>query len=343
LFIAASNAYVPTFDNLSDLPGWLSDMLARLATGGGFGTRQLYSDDEEKLFEATRPVLLGAIENVIWRGDLADRALLIKLEPIPDNKRRREREFWASFEAALPNLLGALLDAVVRGLKALPDVELAGYPRMADFAEWATACEPGLWEPGTFAAAYAANRENAMADVVEANLVGAALQAFMANRDEWSGTATELLDELNDQIGDEQRRNKFWPKAANALSGKLTRLGGDLRKLGIEIADEGREPGSRRRRFKITRVVSRERSFGSFDPPPENATEPETGNDPNDPNDLFRTSTPDRAGVEFRAFVRAKVAKWTRRRGSKFVYRATPEGRLRNIHRILREFEESAD
>src|SRR5262249_44085160 len=39
LMIAAHNGWLVGYDNLSDLPGWLSDALCRLATGGGFGTR----------------------------------------------------------------------------------------------------------------------------------------------------------------------------------------------------------------------------------------------------------------------------------------------------------------
>jgi hypothetical protein len=41
LFIAASNGHVLAFDNVSGLPGWISDTLCRLATGGGFAVRQL--------------------------------------------------------------------------------------------------------------------------------------------------------------------------------------------------------------------------------------------------------------------------------------------------------------
>jgi hypothetical protein len=36
LFIAASNGHVLAFDNVSNLPAWISDTLCRLATGGGF-------------------------------------------------------------------------------------------------------------------------------------------------------------------------------------------------------------------------------------------------------------------------------------------------------------------
>jgi hypothetical protein len=52
------------FDNLSGLPVWLTDALCRLATGGSFAVRQLYTDDEEMLFEAARPTLLNGIEEV---------------------------------------------------------------------------------------------------------------------------------------------------------------------------------------------------------------------------------------------------------------------------------------
>jgi hypothetical protein len=44
LMIAANNGYVFAFDNLSGLPSWLSDALCRLATGGSFAVRQLYTD-----------------------------------------------------------------------------------------------------------------------------------------------------------------------------------------------------------------------------------------------------------------------------------------------------------
>jgi hypothetical protein len=52
LYIAASNSWIVALDNVSRLPIWLSDDLCRLAVGGGFATRELYSDDEEKIFSA---------------------------------------------------------------------------------------------------------------------------------------------------------------------------------------------------------------------------------------------------------------------------------------------------
>ena len=94
--IAANNGYLLAFDNLSGLPIWLSDALCRLASGGGFAVRQLYTDDEEVLFEAARPILLNGIEEMISRPDLGDRAICLTLTPIGEKQRRPENDCGAT-------------------------------------------------------------------------------------------------------------------------------------------------------------------------------------------------------------------------------------------------------
>ncbi len=64
LLIAAYNSHVIALDNLSGLSPWLSDALCRLATGGGFSTRQLYTDTEEVLIQVQRPILLNGIDDI---------------------------------------------------------------------------------------------------------------------------------------------------------------------------------------------------------------------------------------------------------------------------------------
>lgn len=81
LMIAANNGHVLAFDNLSGLPPWLSDALCRLATGGSFAVRQLYTNEDGILFQATRPLLVNGIEDVISRPDLADRSIFLTLAP----------------------------------------------------------------------------------------------------------------------------------------------------------------------------------------------------------------------------------------------------------------------
>ena len=62
--IAASNSRVCSLANLSRLPISSSDGLCRLSTGGGFSTRALYTDGEEMIFEAKRPIILNGIEEL---------------------------------------------------------------------------------------------------------------------------------------------------------------------------------------------------------------------------------------------------------------------------------------
>jgi hypothetical protein len=131
--------------------------------------RQLYTDDDEVLFQAARPLLLNGIDEVVSRPDLADRCIFLTLAPIVEQERRSESELWGEFEIARPRILGALLDAAVRGLQILPNVGLTSLPRMADFALWATASGSALWPAGIFARAYDANRKAAVEGIIEAD------------------------------------------------------------------------------------------------------------------------------------------------------------------------------
>jgi len=255
LFIAASNGHVLAFDNVSGLQTWISDTLCRLATGGGFAVRQLYTDQDEVLFDATRPVILNGIEDIVTRPDLADRAVFLMLEPIPDESRRPEAELWAAFEIERPRILGALLDAVIEGLKRLSETHLPKLPRMADFALWATACETAVWPPGTFWSAYCGNSDEAVDRVIDADPIAAAVRAFMMARTVWTGTASVLLDDLEDMAGQRIAKSKTWPNSPRALAGGLRRAATFLRKVGIECRFD-REGRRRTRMIHITATPS---------------------------------------------------------------------------------------
>jgi hypothetical protein len=196
---------------------------------------RLDRDQDEVLFDAARPVILNGIEDIVTRPDLADRAMLLTLEPIPEERRRPEAELSAAFEAESPRILGVLLDAVVEGLKRLSETHLPKLPRMADFALWATACETALWPAGTFWSAYCGNRDEAVEGVIDADPIAAAVRATMATGMEWTGTASELLNTLGEMAGERVARSKTWPDNPRALAGRLRRAATFLRKIGIEI------------------------------------------------------------------------------------------------------------
>jgi hypothetical protein len=252
LFIAANNGHLLAFDNVSTLPAWLSDTFCRLATGGGFAVRQLHTDLDEVLFCATRPIILNGIEDFVTRPDLADRALFLTLDPIPEERRRPEGELWADFEEERSKILGVLLDALAHGLKRLPETHLPRHPRMADFALWVSACETALWPSGTFWAAYFENRDHAVGNVIDADSVAAAVHRLMIERTEWTGTASELLVAFDDLADQKILKSKGWPDNPSALSGRLRRVAPPLRKMGIEISF-GRNKG--RDRTRIIEIV----------------------------------------------------------------------------------------
>src|SRR5262249_17449336 len=105
LFIAASHSHVLAFANLSALPSWLSDPLCRLTSGGAFSTRRLFTDENEILFTAARPIILNGIEDIVTRPDLADRAIVLMLAPIAERQRRPEHALWREFDLARPYIL----------------------------------------------------------------------------------------------------------------------------------------------------------------------------------------------------------------------------------------------
>jgi hypothetical protein len=144
-----------------------------------------------------------------------------------------------------------LLDAVVEGIKRLPDTHLEKLPRMADFALWATACETALWPAGTFWSAYCGNRDEAVEGVIDADPIAAAVRVLMATRTEWTGKASDLLGALGEVVGERGVKSKTWPDSPRALSGRLRRAATFLRKIGIETSF-GREGRARTRTISIT-------------------------------------------------------------------------------------------
>ena len=158
----------------------------------------------------------------------------------------------------------------------LPTIKLDKIPRMADFALWGTACETAYWDAGTFKRAYSQNRDDAVGAVIEADNVATAVQYFMierpdlkqqkqgsllnVDRTKWEGTSTNLLDALKMAIGEKKveqmERRKEWPGNPRALSARLRRAAGTLRKVDIETEFVRDPTGKKRTRTIIlTRAV----------------------------------------------------------------------------------------
>lgn len=255
LAIAANNAWVLAVDNLSRISSWLSDALCRLSTGGGFSTRTLYENDEESIFNAQRPCILNGITELATRSDLLDRCLVVELPRIPEKKRRPESEYWASFEQAVPHILGAVLNGVSAAIRNLPNTSIDRLPRMADFALWASAAETALGlESGQFMALYQDNRREAHGVALESCPIVPYLRTLATENECWVSTAASLLDELNGRALENDKRAKGWPSTRNVRSGTLRRIAPDLRAAGIDI-NWYREGTPRIKKISIRKVT----------------------------------------------------------------------------------------
>ena len=260
LFIAAVNGWALAFDNISGLSQWTSDALCKLSTGGGLSTRELHSDADETLLSALRPVVLNGITDFVDKQDLVSRALQVHLPAIPKENRKTETALLKQFDDAQPGILGALFDTVVQGLQRLPITTLETLPRLADFALWATACETPLgWPTGSFTVAYQGAQDDLIRDALDAEPVAVALLKLPQHGDglttEWTLTASELLELLNEVEGHKDKRPpKGWPGAAHVLSGTLKRIAPALLEQGLEVKQANRDDAKGSKKWHIQKV-----------------------------------------------------------------------------------------
>jgi hypothetical protein len=254
LLVAATHSWVVALDNISHVSDRLSDALCRLSTGGGFSSRRLYTDGEEAVLDAQRPVVLTGITALATRGDLLDRAIILELEPIAAERRRTEAEFWDDFRAAQPRILGSLCDALACALRQVDQVTVDQLPRMADAARWVSAAEPTFgWPEGSFVGALARNRRDGLAVTRDESPLVAPIRALAA-AGPWSGSATALLSRLGELATAAARADPEWPKSPRQLTAQLQRLAPALRDSGLEWKRLRRTGDSRP--HAITRLVT---------------------------------------------------------------------------------------
>ena len=228
--IGVTNNWLISLDNLSGMRSWLSDALCRMATGGGFATRELYTDTSEILIDLQRPTIVNGIDDVATRPDFAERSMLLHLHPIQPKDRCTEKKLMEAFQKDCATILGGIMNLLSSAIRNVDSVSLKSQPRMADFAEWAVAAEIE-----GFLDAYNQNQNAVTVTGVQASPVGGAVMFLMEDEVEWNGTMAELHKELEKFIDEDVKYSKAWPKSPTWLSNNLRRLGSSLRKLGIDV------------------------------------------------------------------------------------------------------------
>ncbi|MBK8893726.1 MAG: hypothetical protein IPN64_06620 [Propionivibrio sp.] len=240
IFVAAANNWLVSYENLSGLTAEQQDAFCTLSTGGGFASRQLYTNGEEHIMETKRPVVLNGIAVVATRPDLIDRVIHVDMPTIPPESRRDEADTSASWERDRPLVFGALLDLFADALRILPSVRLTHKQRMADYERFGEAVSRALgFEPGDFQRQYAELVRAGIDRALESNAVAQVLDKYFDERISpwnWQGTAGQLYDLLNNQIIPDRGT---WPKSPKGLADQLRRIAPAYRAKGIEISHLG--------------------------------------------------------------------------------------------------------
>ena len=265
----ASHAYLVMLDNQNTIPEWAADTLCRLVTGEADSKRRLYTDDEDVIVELKRAVLLNGINVPTDRGDVLDRSLVVELERIPDAERKTEEELWERFETEHPKLLGALFDVLSQAIARKPSMKLSRRPRLADWGEYAAAVYEVMgWGAERFLTDWDEVVKVQNQATLDGSPVAQALITFMEDKDEYSGTSSELhkkLEAIAEELGVSIVRDKAWPKSARWLWRRIKEVLPLLVATGIDARRERPDTGTV---ITLRKVPKNDASNASMGEPP---------------------------------------------------------------------------
>lgn len=231
--------YLPVFDNINYMKAWFIRLCCTTATGESDERRKLFTDDGAVIFQFVRPIIINAINRLaIEFPDFQDRTLLHRKSRIAEEDRIEQAVFWERFEEMRPAVFGAMLDALSKAMAIKPSIQLNKTPRMADFAHWGCAIAEALgYGKDVFLEAYYQNMEMANEETILDHPIAQAIAEFMSTQQVWDGTATELLEALED-IAIDLRINtneKVWAKSPSVLTRRLNEIRSNLLDVGIEV------------------------------------------------------------------------------------------------------------
>ncbi|MBE3128292.1 MAG: hypothetical protein IMZ60_01270, partial [Actinobacteria bacterium] len=242
LYQQLGHHYLPIFDNVTSLSKEYSDLFCKVVTGEGFSKRQLYTDDEDIIYNYIRKLGFNGINLAGEEPDFLDRSVPVNLSRITRTARKTEAQILQEFELVRPKITGAIFKIMQKTMPLIEGItsEIKSLPRMADYAIWCEAASRVLGEKtGIFLDAYFNKIEGVNRESIDASPVAVTVLEFMKTRNEWEGTASELLNNLN-TMAEQLKINTHqpqgvWPSAPNILTKKLNDVRANLEDAGYKI------------------------------------------------------------------------------------------------------------
>ena len=241
------------FDNLTEIPEWLSNALCRGATGDTVLQRELHSDEDVVLFSFLRVMAMTTIGlKHELKNDLADRLLI--LEPEVIESRIKEDDLIRMRNAALPGAFAAILTLVSKVLAVLPTTKVDNPPRLADFAQVLAAVDKVMqWETLKSYRTKVAATGMAM---IEGDTLARALYLFAHAgpadaAQTWEGNAEQLTGVLRIIAEEHDMPTTDIPVNTAVLGKKVREIAPSLRKVGIDV--RAHRTGAKGRFFTLRR------------------------------------------------------------------------------------------
>lgn len=221
LLTKLSRSSVLVFDNVSYLDRKTIDLMSELATGRtAESSRVLFTDEDIRTTRLSAAVILASLADLSYPGDFASRVVKVAVPTLTEKDREGYRPFQVEqeFREEFPLILGALCALVSEGIRNWG--KFGGVGRLNKSSSFFAGC----LNEGDRELFYSTTLENnnlVQLEQVENDLVLQAIVELMNSRETWSGSAQELLEQLNKThvVRSSAERDRF-PKNARALARK---------------------------------------------------------------------------------------------------------------------------
>jgi len=233
--------YCLYLDNISYVKSWLSDAIARVATGTVMSDRALYTDNDYILYD-DRPILgINGINLTTTAPDVLQRSLIIEIDR-PDT-RISDIKIWREFKQDKAKISGAMITAFARSIEGYNKMQIdENYTiRMADYGEFSAAVAQTLgFNKEKYLVALKANTDNQNLKGVEnsptAMMLMKYIEAIMTKTEiriiELHKELVKLADNYDYKVG---RRIDEFPHTVQRFGVELNKVIGNLYEMGYPI------------------------------------------------------------------------------------------------------------
>lgn len=239
--VTASHYHLYAMDNLDTMEPWLQDKLARIATGATDEYRKLYTSKDMGILRYRCWIAVTArTPDTLRRDDLADRLLLLPLNRVQDNQRKRESLFLEEVDAIRNMWWGDLLlklNQVVAKLQ-ISVIPVNGLLRMADWEAlgrlMSQACnQETLWNQIVDELKNSQNEFLADGEIVIEGIENWLQTPY--NEQRWV-TARDLYTEIQVGLFNGNKPDSDWPRSVKAFGKRLKNIQDVLKsRFGLKV------------------------------------------------------------------------------------------------------------